>query len=253
MTVIVWIVRYGLTKFPLVEDDGPYDSPIDPTEGVEHAKAIAARIASGVQDKPTVVYSSPFVRTTETASFIAQACSEDDNRVDVRIEDGLTEWQIPSLLVVKDTGIRTYPKSTKELAEMFSNIDASYASVNPFDETVDGSPQFPETEEQLLKRCQRTIDLIIEKEKHQIAINGEMSSDSPLSICIVSHAPCDQAIAYALEGAKSPFESTLTPWPLGGITKIVDNKIVQYGDTSHMPGIYKEGTKHWSLPCLEKK
>ena len=63
----VWIVRYGLTEHPLVESVGPFDSDIDPQEGIEHAKAIAQRIAESGKDAPKIVFSSPFLRTTHTA------------------------------------------------------------------------------------------------------------------------------------------------------------------------------------------
>lgn len=204
--------------------------PIDPTEGVEHAEAIARSIASA-SDKPSVVYSSPFQRTAETAHRIAMACG-----CSVRIEEGLTEWQVLSLLV-DPSGTRTYPKTTPELAELFSSIDVSYASINPSDGS-DGSPSFPESEEQLLARCTKTIRGILDQ-----------TSDN---ICIVSHAPCDQSIAFYLEGAASVSESSLGPWALGGVTKFTGNKLVMYSDTKHMPGIYQPGIKKWSLPCLDK-
>ena len=36
----VYFVRYGLTKYPLVENVGPYDSPLHPLEGYEQGVAI---------------------------------------------------------------------------------------------------------------------------------------------------------------------------------------------------------------------
>jgi len=76
----VWIVRYGLTEHPLVEDLGPYDSDIDPNEGIEHAKSIAKRIAGGIHNDgpdgesdsvPKFVYTSPFLRTAHTGYIVA--------------------------------------------------------------------------------------------------------------------------------------------------------------------------------------
>ena len=204
--------------------------PIDPTEGVEHAEAIASSI-SNASDKPDAIYSSPFQRTAETAHRIAKACG-----CSVLIEEGLTEWQVPSLLV-DPSGTRTYPKSAQELAELFDTVDVSYQSVNPSDGS-EGSPSFPESEEQLLARCAKTIRKILDQ--------------SAGNVGIVSHAPCDQSIAYFLEGAASVNESALGPWALGGVTKFTGNKLTMYSDTSHMPGIYQPGIKKWSLPCLDK-
>jgi broad specificity phosphatase PhoE len=151
---------------------------------------------------------------------------------------------------VEPNGVKTEPKSAKELASVYGTIDDMYESVNPMvpDNAIDvpaGSPHFVETEEALLKRCATTIQRILDHS------NGD-------NVAIVSHAPCDQAIAYYLEGAASTEESKLGPWPLGGITKFsrVGNgswTMELYGSTDHMPGKYRAGLKEWSLPCLAKK
>ncbi|KAI2511346.1 26S Proteasome non-ATPase regulatory subunit [Fragilaria crotonensis] len=242
----VYIVRYGKTKFNLVESVGPFDSDIDLTEGVEHAKCIASSIAS--EDAPSVVYSSPFQRCAHTAQLIALALP----RPVVRIEEGLTEWLIPSLLV-DASGVKTNPRSVRDLAVVYGTIDDDYESVNPVapDDATDvpvGVPKFVESEEALIKRCAMTLQKILDHS------NGA-------SIALVSHAPCDQSLAFFLEGAASPAESKLGPWPLGGITKFSRsiNKdgsygewvLEKYGDTAHMPGKYKPGIKHWSLPSFE--
>jgi broad specificity phosphatase PhoE len=145
---------------------------------------------------------------------------------------------VPSLLV-DERGIQTYPKSTQELADIFDSIDTTYESANAADGS-EGSPVFPESEEQLLKRCAKTTNEILKQQPTN-------------NVCIVSHAPCDQSIAFYLEGADSINESNLGPWALGGVTKFRGNKLVIYSDTSHMPGMYQPGIKEWSLPCLDKK
>ena len=67
-------------------------------EGMEHAKRIASKIRKSGADKPKVVYCSPFLRTAHTAQLIAL----DLPNPTVRVEEGLTEWQIPSLLEDKE-------------------------------------------------------------------------------------------------------------------------------------------------------
>ena len=57
---------------------------IDPTEGVDHAKCIARKIAASGSDAPKYVYSSPFLRTAHTAQLVAL----DTTRPSVRIEEG---------------------------------------------------------------------------------------------------------------------------------------------------------------------
>ncbi|VEU39409.1 unnamed protein product [Pseudo-nitzschia multistriata] len=325
----VWFVRYGLTEHPLVEDLGPYDSDIDPMEGIDHAKNIAKRIAAGIhnihetstaaasengieqevennESLPTVVYASPFLRTAHTGYIIAnelQNCvNENDNKgtVELRVEEGLWEWLIPSLLVTKCDGIKTNPRPLEVLSDKLleleqtdndanaATIALNYNSVNPYDDSGDEGmtcvpvrteasspqdaangdkpgqkhrPRWIESESDLLKRCETTLEGLL-----SLHPGGN-------SFCIVSHAPCDQAMAFALEqGAATPEESNLAPWPLGGITvfsRPVGRKddgsddsgdssngewtMDLYGNTEHMPGDYKAGLKEWSLPCFAKK
>ena len=161
----------------------------------------------------------------------------------VRIEGGLTEWQIPSLLVDK-SGVKTYPKQREELARDYGTIDLSYDSVNPplpddAQTGPDGAPRFEESEQALLYRCSVTLERIID------LTNGD-------SFVLVSHAPCDQALALHLEG-KGPSDSKLGPWPLGGVTKFSrtverdekygDWELDFYGCTDHLEGQYKAGIK----------
>ena len=233
----IYIVRYGLTEYPLVEDKGPYDSDIDPNQGIPHAQAIATRLSQDISSsKDTTVLSSPFLRTTHTASIIA-----DQLNIKVQIEEGLTEWQIPSLLVEQETGSKTNPRTVTELHKIFPNIDTTYQSGNPFQ-----SSWYPETDEsKLLKRCATTLQKILEQHA------------SLTNIILVSHAPCDQALALYLEGnTNNPERSTLTPWPLGGITKFTSSRnsseeewtMEWYGDTQHVSSslFYMYGFKYIS-------
>jgi len=375
---------------------GPYDSDIDPHEGINHAVRIARRIASGLSSGgdldddtiPSVVYASPFLRTAHTGYIVAnelqsqvlqrmvlrsvtgygtryndmneklknvcnmmkgypvveeqfhrefsslvskyhhkiieESRSEgtiNDNgkrsnsssqspfkRIELRLEEGLWEWLIPSLLVTKVDGIKTNPRPVSELATILPGLESKriripgleskrirkaaiihtrYQSVNPYDDsgdvdvvcvpersatgsnsnnktTIGRPPRWTESEENLLERCETTLSRLLSSHNS----NGD-------SICIVSHAPCDQAMAYSLEKAilksiTAPKDSKLTPWPLGGITVFsrpilyendTDTKpcgfgdwtMDLYGDTEHMPGDYKTGLKKWSLPCFTKE
>lgn len=251
----VWIVRYGLTKFPLVEYLGPYNSPLDETEGMEHAKAIAGALRHDVMESSpgqrVHVYSSPFTRTAETANIIATTLPDAEFST-VRIEEGLTEWQQKSLLV-DPSGIITYPKTAKELVAEFQKVDVSYQSVNLQDSchpsSITGDEFVEESEQVLFERCSKTLDGILNERA-----DGQ-------SLVIVSHAPCDQSMAVYFEG-KTLHDSSLGPWPLGGITKFSRVKSSEgllgswemdyYGVTNHMPGDYKGGLKAWSLPILSR-
>eukprot|EP00985_Skeletonema_marinoi_P028779 scaffold25996_cov201-Skeletonema_marinoi.AAC.9 len=243
----VYFVRYGLTKYPLVENEGPYDSPLHPIHGYEHGLAISRKIAS-MPCPPEVVYSSSLHRSLSTSQMIVHAIGKTKNSI--LVEDGLVEWLTPSLTVQPD-GTRLQIRSVQDRIDMtFDEIDPNYKSVNPIawdpNNVPDGAPYFFESEEYLIeKRTKVTMKKILEH------ANGK-------NICIVSHVPCAQAMALYLEGAPSIEESKIGPWPLGGITMFTREEgserwnLDMYADCSHMPGEYKNGLKEWSLPSLTK-
>jgi broad specificity phosphatase PhoE len=305
----------------LTSDLGPYDSDIDPGEGIDHAVSIAQRIASGVDgvnatatandssvsennadSVPAVVYASPFLRTAHTGYIVANELQK-KHQVELRLEEGLWEWLIPSLLVTKVDGIKTNPRPLEILKEDLVKLEENrsapsatatiaieFQSVNPYDDSGDVSagivcvperekktaggggggkpPTWTESEQDLLARCDTTLSRLL-----------DLHQTDAKSICIVSHAPCDQAMAFYLEkqsanAIETPKDSKLTPWPLGGITVFSrpvlygddegedgsdqqptgfgDWTMELYGNTEHMPGDYKAGLKEWSLPCFSK-
>ena len=90
----IFFVRYGLTKYPLVENTGPYDSPLHPIDGYEHGVAISRRIA-GMPSPPDVVYSSSLHRAISTSQMIVHAIGKTTKSI--RVEEGLIEWLTPSV------------------------------------------------------------------------------------------------------------------------------------------------------------
>ena len=269
----LWLVRYGLTHPGLVEGIGPYDSDLHDPVGTGHAAATGARLASGDGDPasvPTAIFSDPFLRCMRTADAICRAIhgpgrTGGEGAVRVHVEEGTTEWQVPSLLV-DPRGVRTRPRTVAELAEMLPDtVDAAYASVNPQgpdrvaggypdeDGGDDVAPRFPETEPQLRARCAASLSRIL------------ATVEGGRSLAIVGHAPCLQYLALCLEGSATPAEASgLGPWSCGGVTRFSrpvgeDGAAAEawsldvYSDTEHMPGEYKEGTKGaWSLPSFQK-
>ena len=160
----IYFVRYGLTKYPLVENKGPYDSPLHPIDGYEHGIAIARRLA-GMSNPPEVVYSSSLHRAVSTSQLIVHAIGRTKNSI--RIEDGLIEWLTPSLTVEPD-GTRLNPRSVQQLVDMtFTEIDQDYQSVNPIatdpNNIPEGAPYFFESEEYLMTRAKVTMERIIEQ------------------------------------------------------------------------------------------
>lgn len=275
----VWLIRYGRTDPPLLENIGNFNSDLHFPDGINHATAIGRRLAAdcgrggnGPHSIPKFVYSDPFLRCMRTADVATKILNESSisnvNEVKIRVEEGTTEWQVSSLLVDQD-GQRTHPKSTEDLAKIFPDtVDASYRSVNPQgpdrgqndddkcrdDSNANGCPpRFPEDEEQLHARCQTTIQKIL---------NDVGNVDS---FAIVGHAPCVQSTALALEGSASPEDcSIFGPWSLGGMTlfsrPVGDEEddaaswtLEFYSDTTHMPGEYRDGKLgQWSLPSFAR-
>jgi phosphohistidine phosphatase SixA len=278
-----------------------------------HTQAIAERLAetllnnkSDVHDEtfPTLVYCSPFRRCAHTAHEIAKklrdtaaaASSSPDesttnsqatavSSVAVRVEEGLTEWLTPSLVVHKESGTRSYPNTPHELVEnyKYDTIDLSYLSVNRsvhskeyelsqsgLDASNPGniSPEYPESEKRLLLRARTTLDNIMDA----LLEETSLLESAPPSLVIVSHAPCMQALAYNLLGRGDGAAEQITPWPLGGITAFsrlvarglhLDDeddhsaeedewKLEYYCNTDHMPQEYKDGLEAWSLPGFTK-
>ena len=263
----LWLVRYGLTHPGLMENVGPYDSDLQDPVGLEHARATGERLANPSQPAavPTMVYSDPFLRCMRTADLVCKAINaagDGGGEVRVRVEEGTTEWQVPSLLVGPD-GTRTHPRTAEELAVMFpATVDATYRSVNPqgpdrTDEMFGGggegdadrSPRFPESEDELHSRITCTLERILED------VGDERS------LAIVGHAPCVQHLALCLEGSATPAEARgLGPWSCGGVTlfsrpagKVGSWSLEMYSDTEHMPEEYREGKKGaWSLPSFAR-
>jgi broad specificity phosphatase PhoE len=249
----VWLIRYGKTDPGLIENVGNYDSDLH-WDGIEHAEAIAQHIAAS-GTLPDHVFADPFLRCTHTADTIVSHFNRlSDRGMKVKIEEGLTEWQVPSLMVDPE-GHRTKPRTRNELVDIFDTVDESYESVNPQGPDRDsseeneedasaGSPRFPETEDQLSERCKTSIDKIL-----KLAGMG--------SVAIVSHAPCLQHLALALDGSPSASASGLGAWSLGGVTHFSrlpgETKwtLRSYSSTSHMPGEFRDGELgKWSLPSF---
>jgi len=282
----VWLVRYGRTHPGLIENVGNYDSDLHYPQGYDHAKAMVNRMVTDKTSIPKRIYTDPFLRCIRTAHILTQNLNkekekdDDDDLVSIKVEEGITEWQVPSLLVNHETGDHTSPRTTEQLQSLLSSsldnnntsddfIDTSYQNVNPqgprrsndsnsndSDDDDDVRPRFPETEHQLHRRCRTTLERILND-----TTTSKGNTDSS-NVAIVSHAPCIQSMVMALEGATTPEESKIVgSLSLGGMTLFSrpkndhnnsNNKwtLEFFDDTSHMPGDYQNGIGKWSLPSF---
>eukprot|EP00814_Leptocylindrus_danicus_P007708 CAMPEP_0116021564 /NCGR_PEP_ID=MMETSP0321-20121206/10464_1 /TAXON_ID=163516 /ORGANISM="Leptocylindrus danicus var. danicus, Strain B650" /LENGTH=244 /DNA_ID=CAMNT_0003492463 /DNA_START=92 /DNA_END=826 /DNA_ORIENTATION=+ len=232
----VWIARYGLTAYQLVEGYGPFDSDIATPEGIIHAQSLAERLKGSEEGvEPKRIFASPFIRATHTAHIIARYLG-----LKVHVEDGIMEWLTPDLV-----GKEHYTaRQPEELNKLYSTVDTKYRSVYGAQRLL-----MWENEKELFERAHDVINLLVD------SAQGE-------SILLCSHAPCAQALALALENVDlDPSKSKIPAWPLGGVTMFVRylNEDGEYGDwnleinccTDHMPGSYRDGEKPWSLPGFE--
>jgi broad specificity phosphatase PhoE len=141
----VWFVRHG-NRLDFVDPtweqsvDYPIDSPLAPDGHVQ-----ARETAAFLKDKSiTHIFASPFLRTMETATAIADALD-----LPIKVEPGLREKLL----------LRWFPKypevlSAQELARKFPRVDVGY--------TPRCEPQWPETEAQAGVRGAQTVNRLVQ-------------------------------------------------------------------------------------------
>ena len=182
------------------------------------------------------IFTSPFKRALHTAVLVCK----DVGLPKVNLEDGITEWQTPSL-VGKEAPYQ--PPSLVHLIERFPEINAKYATIT--------KPTPFETEEEMVRRTGRIAQILAD-------------SVFPSNLLIVTHAPCALGISLCFEGlAESEMsqwkkETKLKPWPLGGLTQFTRSStespwvLALCQSTQHLTGPWKEGKQAWTLPSLRQ-
>ena len=202
MTQTVWIARHG-NRLDFVNPEWfntaerPYDPPLS-EDGLVQAKQLGQRL---VGEGIIHIFASPFLRTVQTATQIADALD-----LPIKLESGLSEWLNPAWM-----------KSTPEklplelLQEQFPRIDLSYTS-----RVI---AQYPETSEIVLERTGETAR----------RLTAEFSED----LLFVGHGASVVGTARALVGGTPEINATLCC-----LVKLVrqEQKWVMElnGDTSHL-------------------
>src|SRR4028118_1914572 len=135
MTQTVWIARHG-NRLDFVNPEWfntaerPYDPPLS-EDGFIQAKQLGQRlVGEGIKH----IFASPFLRTVQTATQIADILD-----LSIKLESGLSEWLNPAWM-------KTTPEKLplEVLQELFPRIDPSYTS-----RVI---AQYPETNERVLER-----------------------------------------------------------------------------------------------------
>ena len=178
MSQIVWIVRHANRLdfvYPEWFDTAErrYDPPLSP-DGVIQAQQLAQRLK---QEKIAHIFSSPFLRTIQTAREIAIVLD-----LPIKLERGLGEWLNPHWMTEMPT---THPKEL--LIQEYPRIEWDYTS-----RVI---PQYPETEEQMLLRSGETA--------------RKLAEDFMGSLLFVCHGPSVLGTTTGLVGGNPAINTSL--------------------------------------------
>jgi len=159
MSQTVWIARHG-NRLDFVNPEWfntaerPYDPPLS-EDGVVQANQLGQRlVGEGIRH----IFASPFLRTVQTANFVADALD-----LPIKLESGLSEWLNPAWM-------QTNPErlSMQELQELFPRIDPSYTS-----RVI---AHYPETSEKVLERTAETAKRLMTEFSEDILLVGHGAS-----------------------------------------------------------------------------
>ena len=157
---ILWVVRHGLridfTSPEWVKTaENPYNPPLDP-KGITQAEETAERLRN---EKIDYIFSSPFIRTLQTASAVAEK-----KGLTFNVEPGFSEW-------LKSSEFRYMPDlySMDYLSEKFPLINPDYKSMV--------SASYPESQNNLDTRTDTALEKIFDKYDGSILV---ISHGSPI-------------------------------------------------------------------------
>jgi broad specificity phosphatase PhoE len=116
----IWVARHG-NRADFVDPDWyksaerPHDPPLS-EDGATQAQALARRLS---KEDIRHVFSSPFLRAVQTASFAAASLG-----LPLKVEHGLCEWLNPEWYPVEPDFI-----APQQLAAAYACVDAGYRSL----------------------------------------------------------------------------------------------------------------------------
>ena len=170
----LWVVRHGLridfTTPDWVKTAGnPYNPPLDP-KGLEQAGETAERL---MNENIKYIFSSPFYRTLQTASAVAEKL-----KVEICVESGFSEW-------LKAEEFKYMPDlyNLDDMKNEFPLINREYKSIV--------SAEYPESREELDERTEKALEKIIEKYKSNILIISHGSPIKSIYKSLIKTVPDD--------------------------------------------------------------
>ena len=159
MPQIVWIARHG-NRLDFVNPEWfntaerPYDPPLS-EDGVVQARQLGQRLLG---ESIAHIFASPFLRTVQTASMVADALD-----LPIKLESGLSEWLNPAWMKNEPERL-----PLDVLQECFPRIDPSYTSR--------GIARYPETSDQVLDRTSETVRHLVAEFSQDILLVGHGAS-----------------------------------------------------------------------------
>ena len=159
MSQVVWVARHG-NRLDFVNPEWfntaqrPYDPPLS-DDGVIQAQQLGQRLKSA---NIAHIFSSPFLRTVQTADRVAQALD-----LPIKLEAGLSEWLNPEWMRQKPEIL-----SPQTLVQKYPRIDLRYSS-----RVV---PQYPESNETVMGRTAQTVRQLVEEFSEDILLVGHGAS-----------------------------------------------------------------------------
>jgi broad specificity phosphatase PhoE len=151
----VWVARHG-NRYDFVYPEWfltalrRYDPSLS-DDGIVQAKQLAARLKS---EKITHIFSSPFLRSIQTANEVAEVLN-----LPIKLEQGLGEWLNPDWM---SENPQLQPRD--ELTVTYPRIDWDYDSLI--------IPQYPESETVVINRVGETIFQLMNQHSEHILIVG---------------------------------------------------------------------------------
>ena len=155
MTQTVWIARHG-NRLDFVNPEWfntatrRYDPPLS-EDGFVQAAELGQRLK---REKIDHIFASPFLRTIQTATEIAQITN-----MPIKLEAGLSEWHNPKWMTEMP---EIHPQEL--LADKYPLVDWSYRSCF--------TPDYPETRADVYQRTAKTIQKLVFDFSENILIVG---------------------------------------------------------------------------------
>jgi broad specificity phosphatase PhoE len=159
MRQTVWIARHG-NRLDFVNPQWfnnatrRYDPPLS-EDGFLQAKQLGHRLKN---ENISHIFSSPFLRTIQTANEVAQILD-----LPIKLEAGLSEWHNPEWMTQSP---QIHPREFLELH--YSRIDWNYQS-----QIV---PQYPESEEKVNHRTAAIAQKLVDQYSEELLLVGHGAS-----------------------------------------------------------------------------